>query len=99
MQDLSGTELEYAETELFKQAIADSIRNTMWIGNTERNGKYTTFDGILTKIYKEVKAGNDMKMHCGYPEDLKAAYDKGDLTRAELELCTKRILEMIMKLA
>lgn len=58
MQDLSGTELEYAETELFKQAIADSIRNTMWIGNTERSGKYNTFDGILTKIYKEKMSGN-----------------------------------------
>lgn len=59
MQDLSGTELEYAETELFKQAIADSIRNTMWIGNTEREGKFTTFDGILTKIFREVEAGNE----------------------------------------
>ena len=58
MQDLSGTELEYAETELFKQAIADSIRNTMWIGNTERSDKYNTFDGILTKIYKAKESGN-----------------------------------------
>ncbi|MBO5758599.1 MAG: hypothetical protein J6R31_00975 [Rikenellaceae bacterium] len=67
MQDLSGTELEYAETELFKQAIADSIRNTMWIGNTERDGKFTTFDGILTKIHKEVAAGNDEIMAESFP--------------------------------
>ncbi len=62
-------------------------------------GMVVTDWGVKNDPVKEVKAGNDMKMHCGYPEDLKAAYDKGDLTRAELELCTKRILEMIMKLA
>ena len=47
----------------------------------------------------EVKAGNDLKMHCGYPEELKKALDSGDLTRADLEVCTRRILEMFMKLA
>lgn len=62
-------------------------------------GMVVTDWGVKNDPVKEVKAGNDMKMHCGYPEDLKAAYDKGDLTRAELELCAKRILEMIMKLA
>ena len=31
MDDLSGTELEAAETELFRQAIAESIRATMWL--------------------------------------------------------------------
>ncbi len=62
-------------------------------------GMVVTDWGVKNDPVKEVKAGNDMKMHCGYPEDLKAAYDKGELTRAELELCTKRILEMIMKLA
>ncbi len=61
-------------------------------------GMVVTDWGVKNDPVKEVKAGNDMKMHCGYPEDLKAAYDKGELTRAELELCTKRILEMFMKL-
>ena len=32
-------------------------------------------------------------------EDLKKALDSGDLTRADLEVCTRRILEMFMKLA
>ncbi len=62
------------------------------------NGMVTTDWGVKNDPVKEVKAGNDMKMHCGYPEDLKAAYDKGELTRAELEACVKRILEMFMKL-
>ena len=34
MEDLTGTELEEAETTLFKQAIAESIRSTMWVGDT-----------------------------------------------------------------
>lgn len=61
-------------------------------------GMVTTDWGVKNDPVKEVKAGNDMKMHCGYPEDLKAAYDKGELTRADLEACVKRILEMFTKL-
>lgn len=62
------------------------------------NGMITTDWGVKNDPVKEVKAGNDMKMHCGYPKDLKAAYDKGELSRADLELCVKRILEMFLKL-
>ena len=61
-------------------------------------GMVVTDWGVKNDPVKEVKAGNDMKMHCGYPEDLKAAYDKGELTRADLEVCVKRILEMFTKL-
>ena len=39
-----------------------------------------------------------MKMHCGYPQELKAALEKGELTRADLEVCVKRILGMFLKL-
>lgn len=63
------------------------------------DGMVTTDWGVKNDPVKEVKAGNDMKMHVGYPEDLKAAYDKGELTRAELELCVKRILEMTLRFA
>ncbi len=61
-------------------------------------GMVVTDWGVKNDPVKEVKAGNDMKMHCGYPDELKAAYDKGELTRADLELCVKRILEMFFKL-
>ena len=61
-------------------------------------GMVVTDWGVKNNPVAEVRAGNDLKMHCGYPEDLKAAYDKGELTRADLELCTKRILEMFIKL-
>jgi beta-glucosidase len=63
------------------------------------DGMVVTDWGVKNDPVKEVKAGNDLKMHCGYPEDLKKALDRGDLTRADLEVCTRRILEMFMKLA
>ena len=62
-------------------------------------GMVTTDWGVKNDPVKEVKAGNDMKMHCGYPEDLKVGLEKGDITRADLELCVKRILDMFTKLA
>ena len=58
----------------------------------------TTDWGQKNDPVKEVLAGNDMKMHIGYPEDLKKAMESGELSRADLELCVKRILEMFMKL-
>ncbi len=50
MDDLSGTELEQAETTLFKQALAENIRVTMWLGNTASAAGYNTFDGFLKPI-------------------------------------------------
>lgn len=63
------------------------------------NGMVVTDWGVKNDPVKEVKAGNDMKMHCGYPEDLMEGYKSGRITRADLELCVKRILEMFLKLA
>ncbi len=62
-------------------------------------GMVTTDWGVKNDPVKEVKAGNDMKMHCGYPEDLKMGLEDGRITRADLELCVKRILTMFTKLA
>ncbi len=55
LDDLTGSELEQAETEMFRAAIAESLRVTMWIGDTGAN-VYNKFDGFLTKImnYEEV---------------------------------------------
>ena len=50
MDDLTGTELEQAETALFKQAIAEDIRATMWVGDTSAASGYNTFDGFLKTI-------------------------------------------------
>ena len=61
-------------------------------------GMVVTDWGVKNRPVIEVKAGNDMKMHCGYPDELKEAYKNGELTRAELELCVSRILDMFTKL-
>ena len=47
--------------------------------------------------YKEVKAGNDIKMGTGYPERLMAALEKGLLTKEELRDCARRVLQLILK--
>ena len=54
MDDLTGTELEQAETALFKQAVAESIRATMWVGDTSAASGYNTFDGFLKQISAQV---------------------------------------------
>ena len=63
------------------------------------------FQGMVTsdwwtfgEHYKEVKAGNDVKMACGFPERLLEAKEKGVLSREEMEACGKRILELILKI-
>lgn len=48
--------------------------------------------------YKEILAGNDVKMGCGFPDRVAAAQEKGAICRADYEHCARRVLEMIMKL-
>lgn len=62
------------------------------------------FDGMVTtdwwtlgEAYKEVRAGNDMKMGCGFPERLLKALELGALTRGEMEICARRVLGLILK--
>ncbi len=50
LDDLTGTELEAAETELFRKSIAESLRATMWAGDTSLTSGLNTFDGFLKKI-------------------------------------------------
>lgn len=51
LQDLSGTALEAAETELFRKAVAESIRMTMWLGDCSGSAPYNTFDGIIKSAF------------------------------------------------
>ena len=51
LDDLTGTELEQAETEMFRAAIAESLRVSMWIGDTNAD-EFNLFDGFITKIKK-----------------------------------------------
>lgn len=63
------------------------------------------FEGMVTtdwwthgEHYKETKAGNDVKMGCGFPQRLLEAMEKGALTRQEMEVCARRILGLILKI-
>lgn len=63
------------------------------------------FDGMVMtdwwnfgEHYKEVKAGNDVKMACGFPERILEAMDKHAISREELEVCARRVLELILRL-
>ena len=49
LDDLTGSELEQAETELFRASIAESIRVLMWTGDV--NAETNNFlDGFLNKV-------------------------------------------------
>ncbi len=53
-EDLTGTVLEEAETALFREAIAESIRATMWLGKSDRENGLNTFDGLLHRIKSDI---------------------------------------------
>lgn len=62
------------------------------------------FKGMVTtdwwtrgEHYKEVKAGNDLKMATGFPERVQKALEMGQLHRSDIERCAKRVLELILK--
>ena len=61
------------------------------------------YQGMITSDWntagtheQEIKAGNDMKMPAGRPEQLLDALHSGSLNREELLICVKRILEMLL---
>ena len=60
-------------------------------------GMVTTDWWTYGEHYKEAKAGNDLKMACGYTKKLLIALEKGAVTREELETNARRILALILK--
>jgi len=48
--------------------------------------------------YKELLAGNDLKMANGYPERIRQAMEQGLVTRSDLEICARRVLALILKI-
>ena len=63
------------------------------------------FDGMVTtdwwtfgEHYKEVAAGNDMKMATGFPDRLQQALDQGALTREDLEKAARNVLQLILRI-
>ena len=47
--------------------------------------------------YKELMAGNDIKMASGYPDRLKKALEAGELTEDVVKVSVKRMLELMLK--
>ncbi|MCR5297517.1 MAG: glycoside hydrolase family 3 C-terminal domain-containing protein [Clostridiales bacterium] len=63
------------------------------------------FDGMVTtdwwtfgEHYKEVAAGNDMKMAAGFPERLLDAVEKGALTREDIKKAAMNVLRLILRI-
>ena len=48
--------------------------------------------------YKELLAGNDLKMANGYPERVEEAMKRGAVNRSDLETCARRVLELMLKI-
>lgn len=66
-------------------------------GEWDFKGMVTTDWWTCGEHYKETKAGNDVKMACGYPDRILMAKELGLITREEMEICAKRILGLILK--
>ena len=76
-----------------KELLEDILR-----GEWGFRGMVTTDWWTRGEHYKEIKDGNDVKMATGYPERVKKAMELGELTRADLEHCARRVLELILKI-
>ena len=48
--------------------------------------------------YKEILAGNDLKMATGWPDRVRAAMELGLVKREDLTACAKQVLELILKI-
>lgn len=64
------------------------------------------FDGVVTtdwytfgEQYREINAGNDVKMGCGMPEHTLRMLGEGKITREQLEVSVKRLLTLILRLS
>jgi beta-glucosidase len=76
-----------------KELLDDILR-----GEWGWEGMVTTDWWTCAEHYKETKAGNDVKMGCGYPERLLEAKALSLISREEMEICAKRLLELILKI-
>ena len=76
-----------------RELLEDILR-----GEWGYRGMVTTDWWTMGEHYKEVKAGNDVKMACGVPESLLRAKQAGVLSREEMDRCAGRILELILKM-
>ena len=83
-----------SHTSVSYELLTELLRNEWGF-----KGAVTTDWGVHSSHSDEVLAGNDIKMGDGEPEELKAAFESGKITRADLETSVKRILELTLKVA
>ncbi len=76
-----------------RELLEDVLR-----GEWGYQGMVTTDWWNRAEHYKEIKAGNDLKMANGYPERVAKAMELGELTRENLVICAKRVLGLLLKI-
>ena len=74
--------------------LLEDILRTEW----GFNGMVSTDWHTHSEQFKEVKAGNDLRMPAGFPDRLKEAMERGLISREEMEISAKRILGVLLKL-
>ncbi|MCD7708390.1 MAG: glycoside hydrolase family 3 C-terminal domain-containing protein [Clostridiales bacterium] len=76
-----------------RELLTDILR-----GEWGFEGMVTTDWWNLAEHYKEILAGNDVKMPTGFPDRVKRAHELGVIGRADLESCAARVLGLILKI-
>lgn len=75
-----------------KEMLTDILR-----GEWDFKGIVTTDWWTAGEHYKELLAGNDIKMGRGYPDRLMQALEIGKITRADMERSVTRLLDVLMR--
>ena len=76
-----------------KELLTDILREEWGFG-----GMVSTDWHVYSEQYKEIKAGNDLRMPGGFPYRLMEAMGRGLIAREEIETSVKRILLVILRL-
>lgn len=81
------------QTSECRELLTDILR-----GEWGFNGIVTTDWWTRGEHWREVAAGNDLKMACGYPETVLQAVADGRVSKQQVRDCARRILELILKM-
>ena len=78
----------------YRELLEDILR-----GEWGFKGLVTTDWWTAGEHYKELLAGNDIKMGRGYPDRLMEALEKDLISRADMEVSVKRLLDVLLRFA
>ena len=76
-----------------RELLEDILRGEWGFG-----GMVSTDWNTYSEQYKEINAGNDLRMPAGFPDRLLEAMEKGLITREQMQISAKRILGLLLKL-